>query len=294
MDCNEARALLDADVDRELSAPDALRVQQHVEGCEACRRERARIVTLVQAVRQADYHRAPDALRASILASLPAAADAPVREQAQPEPKSRPQARPRGRRWFSWLTDQGGAARPASAGMGPRVAALPGLGWGVALLVALAAAGGMTLSARHADTDRTVDELVSSHVRADLSARDIDVISTDRHTVKPWFNGRIDYAPPVEDLAADGFALVGGRLDYVGRRRVAVLVYRHRQHVIDVYVRPAGEGPGAPYTTVSQGYALDRWEAAGMTWWAVTDAEPSALAAFRTALDARLGVTRTE
>lgn len=298
MDCNEARALLDADVDRELSAPDALRVQQHVEGCEACRRERARIVTLVQAVRQADYHRAPDALRASILASLPAAADAPVREQAQPEPRSKPQPqpqpRPRGRRWFSWLTDQGGAARPVSAGMGPRVAALPGLGWGVALLVALAAAGGMALSARHADTDRTVDELVSSHVRADLSARDIDVISTDRHTVKPWFNGRIDYAPPVEDLAADGFALVGGRLDYVGRRRVAVLVYRYRQHVIDVYVRPAGEGPGAPYSTVSQGYALDRWDAAGMTWWAVTDAEPSALAAFRTALDARLGVTRTE
>ncbi|MBN3836772.1 anti-sigma factor, partial [Burkholderia sp. Ac-20344] len=69
MDCNEARALLDADVDRELSAPDALRVQQHVEGCEVCRHERARIVTLVQAVRQADYHRAPDALRATILAS---------------------------------------------------------------------------------------------------------------------------------------------------------------------------------------------------------------------------------
>ncbi|VWC93148.1 anti-sigma factor [Burkholderia lata] len=298
MDCNEARALLDADVDRELSAPDALRVQQHVEGCEACRRERARIVTLVQAVRQADYHRAPDALRATILASLPAAADAPVREQAraepQPEPRTRPQTRPRGRRWFAWLTDQGGSARPASAGTGPRVASLPGLGWGVALLVALAAAGGMALSARHADTDRTVDELVSSHVRADLSARDIDVISTDRHTVKPWFNGRLDYAPPVEDLAANGFALVGGRLDYVGRRRVAVLVYRYRQHVIDVYVRPAGEGPGTPYATVSQGYALDRWDAAGMTWWAVTDAEPSALAAFRTALDARLGGTRTE
>ncbi|WP_423371102.1 anti-sigma factor family protein [Burkholderia sp. LMG 32019] len=302
MDCNEVRALLDADVDRELSAPDALRVQQHVEGCEACRHERARIVTLVQAVRQADYHRAPDALRASILASLPAAVDAPVREPARVEPQSepgsqpqrQPQPRPRGRRWFSWLTDQGGSARPASAGTGPRVAALPGLGWGVALLVALAAAGGMALSARHADTDRTVDELVSSHVRADLSARDIDVISTDRHTVKPWFNGRLDYAPPVEDLAANGFALVGGRLDYVGRRRVAVLVYRYRQHVIDVYVRPAGEGPGAPYATVSQGYALDRWDAAGMTWWAVTDAEPSALAAFRAALDARLGGTRSE
>ncbi|MGT0190823.1 anti-sigma factor family protein [Burkholderia pyrrocinia] len=297
MDCNEARALLDADVDRELSAPDALRVQQHVDGCDACRRDRARIVTLVQAVRQADYHRAPEALRASILASLPAAGDGRTRGQSraepEPEPAPRPQPRPRGRRWFSWLGG-GVSARPAPTGPGPRVAALPGLGWGVALMVALAAAAGMALSARHADTDRTVDELVASHVRADLSARAIDVISTDRHTVKPWFNGRLDYAPPVEDLAASGFALVGGRLDYVGRRRVAVLVYRYRQHVIDVYVRPAGVGPAAPYATVSQGYALDRWDAAGMTWWAVTDAEPSALAAFRTALDARLAGTHSE
>ncbi|MCA8104872.1 zf-HC2 domain-containing protein [Burkholderia sp. BCCIQ04A] len=298
MDCNEARALLDADVDRELSAPDALRVQQHVDGCDACRRERARIVTLVQAVRQADYHRAPDALRASILASLPAAADARARESSpaepRPEPRSPPPRRPRGRGWFSWLSGRGGPARPGPAGIGPRVAALPGLGWGVALLMALAAAGGMAWSARHADTERTVDELVASHVRADLSARAIDVISTDQHTVKPWFNGRLDYAPPVEDLAASGFALVGGRLDYVGRRRVAVLVYRHRQHVVDVYVQPAGERPAAPYTTVSQGYALDRWNAAGMTWWAVTDAEPSALAAFRTALGARLAGARSE
>ncbi|WP_407970627.1 anti-sigma factor family protein [Burkholderia pyrrocinia] len=297
MDCNEARALLDADVDRELSAPDALRVQQHVDGCDACRRDRARIVTLVQAVRQADYHRAPETLRASILASLPAAGDGRTRGQSraepEPEPAPRSQPRPRGRRWFSWLGG-GVSARPAPTGPGPRVAALPGLGWGVALMVALAAAAGMALSARHADTDRTVDELVASHVRADLSARAIDVISTDRHTVKPWFNGRLDYAPPVEDLAASGFALVGGRLDYVGRRRVAVLVYRYRQHVIDVYVRPAGVGPAAPYATVSQGYALDRWDAAGMTWWAVTDAEPSALAAFRTALDARLAGTHSE
>ncbi|WP_321805527.1 zf-HC2 domain-containing protein [Burkholderia sp. BCC1993] len=302
MDCNEARALLDADVDRELSAPDALRVQRHVEGCDACRRERERIVALGRAVRQADYHRAPEALRASILAALPAAAGANARGQARAEPapddaaaRPRAQPRPTGRRWFAWLAGRDGAGRPASAGPGPRVAALPGLGWGVALMVALAAAAGMALSARHAATGQTVDELVASHVRAGLSARDIDVISTDRHTVKPWFNGRLDYAPPVEDLSASGFPLAGGRLDYVGRRRVAVLVYRYRQHVIDVYVRPAGEGrDAAPYATVSQGYALDRWDAAGMTWWAVTDAEPSALAAFRTALDARLGGARVE
>nr|WP_057925296.1 zf-HC2 domain-containing protein [Burkholderia ambifaria] len=298
MDCNEARALLDADVDRELSAPDALRVQRHVEGCDACRRERERIVALGRAVRQADYHRAPDALRAGILAALPAGRGAqergPAPSEAAPDAAARPRPRPNGRRWFSWPAGRGVSARPASAGPGPRITVLPGLGWGVALVVALAAAG-VTLSARHAETDQAVDELVASHVRAGLSARDIDVISTDRHTVKPWFNGRLDYAPPVEDLSASGFPLAGGRLDYVGRRRVAVLVYRYRQHVIDVYVRPAGVGrEAAPYATVSQGYALDRWEAAGMTWWAVTDAEPSALAEFRAALDARLGEARSE
>ncbi|MBJ9683397.1 anti-sigma factor family protein [Burkholderia multivorans] len=300
MDCNEARALLDADVDRELSPPDALRVQQHVDECELCRRERERIVALSHAVRAADYHRAPDALRARIAALQPEAATAPMGERTGAERardggfEAPQQQQPRGRRRFSWRGGRGASARPAAAASGTRAPALPGLGWGVALVVALAAAGGIAMSAHRAATDRTVDELVASHVRAGLSARDIDVISTDRHTVKPWFNGRLDYAPPVEDLSANGFVLVGGRLDYVDRRRVAVLVYRYRQHVIDIYVSPAGDGRTAPYTTVSQGYAVDRWTAAGMTWWAVTDAEPSALAAFRAALSARIGAAGGE
>ena len=295
MDCNEARALLDADVDRELSAPDALRVQRHVDGCDACRRERERIVVLGRAVRQADYHRAPDALWASILAALPPA-DARERgpAAAAPEPDAAPRPRPRprssGRRWFSWPAGRGVSARPGSAGPGPRVTAVPGLGWGVALVVALAAAAGMTLSARHAETGQMVDELVASHVRAGLSARDIDVISTDRHTVKPWFNGRLDYAPPVEDLAAKGFALSGGRLDYVDHRRVAVLVYRYRKHVIDVYVMPEQDDRAAPApsASTSDGYALASWREGGMIWWAVSDAEPAVLAQLHAALTERL------
>lgn len=280
MDCNETRPLLGADVDRELSANDALRVQQHVDGCDACRAERDRLVALGRAVRQAEYHRAPDALRARIVAGLPATAGEP------------PGAR--GPRWFERLGLRGVPIGPTVDWPRPRVLAMPGLGWIVALGIALGAAG-LTLATHRSATDRAVDELVASHVRAGLSTRDVDVISTDRHTVKPWFNGRLDYAPPVEDLSASGFVLAGGRLDYVGQRRVAVLVYRYRQHVIDVYVRPsAGGAPSAPYATVSQGYALDRWDAAGMTWWAVTDAEPSALAAFKTALNARLGAPRTE
>ncbi|CAJ8090407.1 zinc-finger family protein [Burkholderia pseudomallei] len=379
MDCNETRALLGADVDHELSAADAWRIARHVGGCGACRLERERLVALRRAMRQAEYHRAPGALRARIAAGLPLAAapfaqapvqdlpasdmpvsdvpvsDAPVSdmpvsdvpvsdmpvsdmpvsdvpvsdvpvsdmpvsdvpvsdapEQDTPSQDMRapnkpavdrpPEAKPRfgadargGARAGRWF------ARPGSRGPtldrpgpGPRAAALPGLGWGVALTVALAAAAGFALDARRAATEHAVDEIVASHVRAGLSSRDIDVISTDRHTVKPWFNGRLDFAPPVVDLSASGFALAGGRLDYVGQRRVAVLVYRYRQHVIDVYVWPSGEGGARPYATVSQGYALDRWEAAGMTWWAVTDAEPSALAAFRTALDARVAAPRTE
>lgn len=353
MDCNETRALLGADVDHELSAADAWRIARHVGGCGACRLERERLVALRRAMRQAEYHRAPGALRARIAAGLPLAAapfaqapvqdlpasdvpvsdvpvsdvpvsdmpvsDVPVSDAPEQDTPSQdmrapnkpavdrpPEAKPRfgadarggarAGRWFARPGSRGPTLdRPGPGpGPGPRAAALPGLGWGVALTVALAAAAGFALDARRAATEHAVDEIVASHVRAGLSSRDIDVISTDRHTVKPWFNGRLDFAPPVVDLSASGFALAGGRLDYVGQRRVAVLVYRYRQHVIDVYVWPSGEGGARPYATVSQGYALDRWEAAGMTWWAVTDAEPSALAAFRTALDARVAAPRTE
>lgn len=338
MDCNETRALLGADVDHELSAADAWRIARHVGGCGACRLERERLVALRRAMRQAEYHRAPGALRARIAAGLPLAAapfaqapvqdlpasdvpvsDVPVSDAPEQDTPSQdmrapnkpavdrpPEAKPRfgadarggarAGRWFARPGLRGPMLdRPGPGpGPGPRAPALPGLGWGVALTVALAAAAGFALDARRAATEHAVDEIVASHVRAGLSSRDIDVISTDRHTVKPWFNGRLDFAPPVVDLSASGFALAGGRLDYVGQRRVAVLVYRYRQHVIDVYVWPSGEGGARPYATVSQGYALDRWEAAGMTWWAVTDAEPSALAAFRTALDARVAAPRTE
>ncbi|KGW79077.1 zinc-finger family protein [Burkholderia pseudomallei MSHR2990] len=341
MDCNETRALLGADVDHELSAADAWRIARHVGGCGACRLERERLVALRRAMRQAEYHRAPGALRARIAAGLPLAAapfaqapvqdlpasdvpvsdvpvsDVPVSDAPEQDTPSQdmrapnkpavdrpPEAKPRfgadarggarAGRWFARPGLRGPMLDRPGPGLGPRAAALPGLGWGVALTVALAAAAGFALDARRAATEHAVDEIVASHVRAGLSSRDIDVISTDRHTVKPWFNGRLDFAPPVVDLSASGFALAGGRLDYVGQRRVAVLVYRYRQHVIDVYVWPSGEGGARPYATVSQGYALDRWEAAGMTWWAVTDAEPSALAAFRTALDARVAAPRTE
>ncbi|MFK0376227.1 anti-sigma factor family protein [Pandoraea sp. NPDC090278] len=130
-------------------------------------------------------------------------------------------------------------------------------------------------------------EIVSSHVRALLSQHPIDVISTDQHTVKPWFNGRLDYAPPVVDLADKGFPLAGGRLDYVGGRTVSVLIYHTDKHPIDVYVFPARDkASAAPMITGSDGYAIARWRRNGMTYWAITDAEPSHLRVFVEALQA--------
>ncbi|WP_395066287.1 anti-sigma factor family protein [Paraburkholderia silvatlantica] len=298
MNCNEARPLVDASVDRELSAADEWRVREHLAGCEACRRVADDAQAISRMIRSAPYHRAPAGLAARIVAALPATDVPPAKATPSPTP-----ARGWGG-WRAWLRNgwpgRVGGARgnaggrgwgAAPVGAGPHAATLAWFGCAVLILGALAVIATLHLRRPAADT-AFVDDLVSSHVRAQMSGRDIDVISTDRHTVKPWFNGRIDYAPPVFDLAQQGFALAGGRLDYVGRERVAVLVYHYRKHVIDVYVFPPGASApavsGAAPPASSDGYALLRWQAAGMTWWAVSDAGADALDGLRAALDARL------
>ena len=134
-------------------------------------------------------------------------------------------------------------------------------------------------------------EIVSSHVRALMSARTMDVLSSDQHTVKPWFNGRIDYAPPVVDPQAQGFPLVGGRLDYVDHRPVAVMIYRYLKHPIDLYVFPDDHGKTASISTplVTQsddGYSLVEWHQDGMTYWAISDASPVYIKRFADAIRA--------
>ncbi|RQH07453.1 anti-sigma factor family protein [Paraburkholderia dinghuensis] len=292
MNCDDAHPLVDASVDRELSAGDELRVREHMAGCAQCQHEEQVVQAISKATRSATYYRAPEALGARITAALPPIAsgeDAFARETgAQPV---RPRARKPGWGASSWLT----WPRLDGIGSGGRVGTpSAGFSWLTGALLVLFALGlAAALNLRHpAAGGAFVDEIVSSHVRAQISGRDLDVISTDKHTVKPWFNGKIDYAPPVEDLAAAGYPLVGGRLDYVGRERVAVLIYHHDKHVIDVYVFPPGStGPAvtASPPPTSEGYALARWEADGMTWWAVTDGEAGVLTGLRDALLARLG-----
>ncbi|MBP0588995.1 anti-sigma factor [Paraburkholderia sp. LEh10] len=294
MDCNEARPLLDANADHELTPPQSRDVQRHIETCDACRRESEMVRAMKGAVRSATYHRAPDDLRARIMAALPPADFAEPEERARERiGRSEPRARQR-KGWLDWLRlpqgQGGGFGSLAGAGAG---GAHVGAAWrgGLALaLCALVAAGIAVSLHRTGEPLPLVDELVASHVRAQLSGHDIDVVSSDQHTVKPWFNGKLDYAPPVEDLAASGFPLAGGRLDYVGHRRVAVLTYRHAKHVIDVYVFPEDDrSAGKPGPAlVRDGYSVARWRDDGMMWWAVTDAAPESLGALQAALTARL------
>jgi anti-sigma factor RsiW len=146
-------------------------------------------------------------------------------------------------------------------------------------------------------SDDVGQEVVASHVRALISSRPIDVISTDQHTVKPWFNGRIDYAPPVIDPREQGFPLVGGRLDYVDHRPVAVMVYRYLKHPIDLYVFPestnkATSSPSAPtamHVQSREGYSLVEWHQNGMTYWAISDASATYVKQFASAISEAAG-----
>jgi anti-sigma factor RsiW len=115
------------------------------------------------------------------------------------------------------------------------------------------------------------DQVVDGHVRSLMASHLTDVVSSDQHTVKPWFNGKLDLAPPVGDFAAQGFALVGGRLDYLAGHPVAALVYRHNEHLINLFVLPSAGSDSAPTHLARRGYALLHWVKGGLDYWAVSD-----------------------
>ena len=123
-------------------------------------------------------------------------------------------------------------------------------------------------------------ELIDAQARSLEAQHLVDVQTSDRHTVKPWFNGKVDFAPPVVDLAAQGYPLVGGRLDRIDGRRVAALVFHRRAHVINLFVWP-GDAPTAPTLAHKEGYSLVRWGHGGLTFWAVSDVDSPDLLGFQ-------------
>ncbi len=172
------------------------------------------------------------------------------------------------------------AALPQPKAAPNRRAVLRGFALGSAVS-AMAATGLVAVILRNDDDARIQSELVSAHLRSLQAGHLTDVLSTDQHTVKPWFNGKLDVAPPVIDLTAQGFTLIGGRLDYVDARAIGAVVYRRRQHVINLFVAQTSDTERhAARTSQRQGFNIRRWSDHGLNFWAVSDLSADELAEF--------------
>jgi anti-sigma factor RsiW len=248
-DCAEMRLLVQADVDGELSPADAAGVAAHLQQCPGCAAIQAQLIALTARLRQElTSHPAPDALRAAVQARIKALAPASAND-------NRPA-------WWQRVP-------------GSRFGSTAPFGAGFALAACLAL---LFLLPR---TSELPEAVVSDHIRALQPGHLMDVVSTDQHTVKPWFDGRLDFAPPVKDFKAQGFPLAGGRLDYLDGRKVAALVYQRGQHLIDLYVWPDGSHlDHGPTSGSRNGYNFLRWSQDGMAFWAVSDLESDQLASF--------------
>ena len=248
MNCNEAAPLLPTYSDGELDPMQSAAVEKHLLACVECAARRDEHAALGARIkRDVPYFAAPPSMRSRIDAVLAAT-------------PSTTRSRPIRDRW-RWL----GAG--ALAGSMATV-----LAWFM---------GSAVLEWR--DGTDLAAEAVADHVRATLSNHLTDVATSDRHTVKPWLSARLDYSPPVQDLSGEGFKLTGARVDYLDKRAVATLVYRYREHVVDVFVRPGTGGAARssrpPVSTV-RGFNVVRASGAGMDWLAVSDTNAEALTAF--------------
>jgi len=247
MSCQETRVLLHAFLDDELDPVRSLGVQGHLDACRDCAREHAAHRSLRAALRdQALYFRSPQGLESRVRAAL--GSQGAIERRA------------------GWLGAAGAFLRMRWAWL--PAGAVAGL---LAVTVIIIGRFGAPPPGPLAD-DLLGREVVASHVRSLMASHLTDVPSTDQHTVKPWFNGRLDFSPPVKDLAGEGFALVGGRLDYLAGRPVAALVYQRRLHVINLMIWPApGEPDRSPTVALHQGYHVLHWTQGGMSYWAVSD-----------------------
>jgi len=243
LSCNDVQNLIDAHIDAELDLVRTLEIEQHLQECSDC----AQLYKNRQSMRAAIhtgslYHKAPAHLQKRIQTSL--------RQTGK-------DAMPRRIPW-----------RLLSV-----VASL--------VVVTIMTWSLLPLFSAPPVEESLVQEVLSSHVRSLMANHLVDVASTDQHTVKPWFDGKLDFSPPVVDLASQGFPLIGGRLDYLDNRPVAALVYKYRNHYINLFIWPSTQNPNGSVTEVTrQGYHVFFWTRSGMTYWVVSDLEESTLQKF--------------
>jgi anti-sigma factor RsiW len=244
MNCPQAKPLIDPYADGELEAAAILELEQHLQSCAACGTAWRNLQSLKKTLKQdALYFTAPEALRQRIKSALPSPARTVSRKQA----------------WnWNWLTT-----------------AMSGLA-----VACLALALTVTMN-RPASEAPLAQQIVSSHIRSLMANHMLDVVSTDQHTVKPWFNGKLDFSPPVKNLAEQGFPLIGGRLDYLHGRDVAALVFQRHKHVINLFIWPAKKERSNPTAITSiQGYNVIHWSNAEMAFWAASDLNEKELIEF--------------
>src|SRR6266478_7462097 len=247
MNCKQAETLVAAHADGEVDALRSYSIKQHLLGCAGCAASYRSMLELRARIRaEVPYFVASPALHARVRATVGAV-------RASMPPRSHPTSD----RW-RWLT--GGVLAGCTASV---------FAWML----------GTTVLAWRANEDFAV-AAVATHVRATLGDHLIEVASSDRHTVKPWLSARLDYSPPVQDLANEGFALIGGRLDTLKRQPTATLVYRYRQHTIDVFVRPESAHAPPPALRSVRGFNVAHASGSGMEWLAVSDVSADVLSAF--------------
>jgi len=240
MDCELTHELINAYADRELGLVRSMELEGHLRDCPACSERYAGIQALRGAIGVL-YHKPPIHLQKRVTKA--------VRNASRGEKKSD---------LISWRM----------IGIAVSAVVIVILSWGVVRLLS-----------RPAESELLAREVVASHVRSLMANHLADVPSSDQHTVKPWFNGKIDFSPPVEDLASEGFPLVGGRLDYLDNRPVAALVYQRRQHYINFFAWPS-EADEVKKELSQQGYNVIHWARAGMSYWIVSDLNKTELRGF--------------
>ncbi len=258
MNCAESEILLHALIDGELDAGHSRDVEAHVAVCSACAGKLEAFRAMRAAMAKADLKQpAPARLRSRIEASLPS-----------------PSTRVAAPRKFFQLS---------------RRMFFGGFAAGTALSAAIAAS--LVVTVFRNDHEQTIaGEVVSAHIRSLQPGHLMDVETSDQHTVKPWFDGKLDVAPPVIDLTAQGFTLLGGRLDYIDGEPAAAIVYRHDKHIINLFVaRRLGAAHADARTETIQGYNVRYWSEQGLDFWAVSDVEADALDRFGQSIAAALG-----
>jgi len=233
MHCADAKQAIEQYHDGELEATRGDAVREHLATCPACAKVAEQLSRLRSAVREdATYFMAPDALRRRVAVH---------------------------------------ASRSPLAALKGRIE-LPVWGFAGAAAAAMTLAAGLTVAvALPQSTDTLSREVVSNHVRSLMVDHLSDVASSDQHTVKPWFAGKLAFSPPVEDLSAEGYQLLGGRLDYLDGKTVAALIYQRRQHRINVFVWPAATAAKVERSSTINGYNTIAWTQDGLRLWAVSD-----------------------